>query len=1071
MCLIISNLLFGAEPDFLTKNTSTMKNLFLFTVCFFVSFLVFGQVDSLDLEEMSWEELNRKFEEYYYQDDLTTSLLFAKRAVLISKREFGEKHKLYFNSMGNLAHVHALLENFDAALPMFEETRNLIQESLGKKHKIYGDLMVNMASCYETIGQFEKALEFYNECLDNTLLTIGKDTSEYGSRLNKLAVLYLKMGITEQGLPLLLEAIENGKKYLGEDSFDFGIYLNNLAIYYLMSGEYERALPLILKTLRITENTVGKDHLEYGINLSNLGLLYFNMGKYEKALPVLLECLANTEKTLGKEHSEYGISLNNLASLYQSLGQFDKAINFSKQALEITEKVLGKDHPEYANILTGLGFFYSETKSFDAATQVLNEALEIIENSLGKDHLSYIDALQRLARVNLEIGKYEVANRLFLTDLEICQKKFGKFHDQNAQILLGLARSYQKMNLKDKAVSSYLEALEVIEKVNGKNHEAYGICLNDLAGFYHSQKNYTKAKPFYIQAFKNYSLLIHQLYPSLSEGERIKFLQTHNQKLNQGFSFAIKNPTISSYIQDILLTVKGMALGGSIESKKTIFSLVDSSLIEKYYDLKILRRKMNWIYTLSEQEKIEHNVNLDSLQNRATLLEGELSRASSALAAQFDPDKKRQITFQDLKEELAENEATIEFLHFQYYNGNEWTDSILYCALLTRPGYEEPKFITLTEDKTLQKILKTSVAQQSDNYITNLQKGYELWQLLWKPIEPHLEGITKIHLSPSGLLHQVAFDALPTQKEGKQILADEYELAYHGTLRDFVLKKSYGDHGKSITLVGGAEYDLDSVSLSGLSQNFDTDLAVLPREEPLEIGGIKIATRSIPEDSTRNAVHFGYLPGTKEEVTNIARQFQQQNWQVKTYTDKQALEDRVKAESSEKAPAILHLATHGYFFKPFEGEEKYDNTLRERIITSENPLLRSGLVFTGVNHTWQGGQPIPGMEDGVLTAYEISNLDLLNTNLVVLSACETGLGDVHDAEGVFGLQRAFKTAGVENLIVSLWKVPDEQTSELMQHFYKNYLEGDSVRTAFRKAQRVMREKVPPFYWAGFILIE
>ena len=229
--------------------------------------------------------------------------------------------------------------------------------------------------------------------------------------------------------------------------------------------------------------------------------------------------------------------------------------------------------------------------------------------------------------------------------------------------------------------------------------------------------------------------------------------------------------------------------------------------------------------------------------------------------------------------------------------------------------------------------------------------------------------------------------------------------------------------------------------------------------------------RSVANDSTRAGVVFNYLPDSKKEVENIHNQFSKKEKNSRLLTGETALEDNIKSLSGSNSPDILHLATHGYFFRPFENKGTSDNTLRTRIISSENPLVRSGLVFTGVNHTWLGGTPIPGLEDGVLTAYEISNLDLFNTKLAVLSACETGRGDVHDAEGVFGLQRAFKTAGVDQLIISLWKVPDEATSEMMTLFYKHYLKGKTVNEAFRKARKKMRKKYEPYYWAAFVLIE
>jgi CHAT domain-containing protein len=177
------------------------------------------------------------------------------------------------------------------------------------------------------------------------------------------------------------------------------------------------------------------------------------------------------------------------------------------------------------------------------------------------------------------------------------------------------------------------------------------------------------------------------------------------------------------------------------------------------------------------------------------------------------------------------------------------------------------------------------------------------------------------------------------------------------------------------------------------------------------------------------------------------------------------------------SPRILHIATHGFFFPdPQDTLKSRQRSSGEEPVfkLSDNPMIRSGLLLAGANHAWKTGKPLrPGMEDGILTAYEISQMNLRNTELVVLSACETGLGQIEGNEGVYGLQRAFKIAGAKYLLMSLWQVPDKQTQELMEVFYKNWLEGGkNIPEAFREAQKTMRAKYSnPFFWAGFVLVE
>jgi CHAT domain-containing protein len=217
---------------------------------------------------------------------------------------------------------------------------------------------------------------------------------------------------------------------------------------------------------------------------------------------------------------------------------------------------------------------------------------------------------------------------------------------------------------------------------------------------------------------------------------------------------------------------------------------------------------------------------------------------------------------------------------------------------------------------------------------------------------------------------------------------------------------------------------------------------------------------------------FTNLPGTAAEIRDIQALFELHNLKSLSLTQQKATEEQFKSQSGQ-SPSVIHLATHGFFLPDPERKikEGFSTEGQNALQFSRDPMLRSGIVLAGVNRVWSGRSPIEGCEDGILTAYEISQLDLRNTNLVVLSACETALGDIKGTEGVFGLQRAFKLAGVKNMILSLWKVTDAETAELMKGFYTYYLQGKTAREALGKAQQDMRKKYKPYYWAAFVLIE
>jgi CHAT domain-containing protein len=191
-----------------------------------------------------------------------------------------------------------------------------------------------------------------------------------------------------------------------------------------------------------------------------------------------------------------------------------------------------------------------------------------------------------------------------------------------------------------------------------------------------------------------------------------------------------------------------------------------------------------------------------------------------------------------------------------------------------------------------------------------------------------------------------------------------------------------------------------------------------------------------------------------------------------------AMEESFASLSGPLSPSLIHLSTHGFYFPDTLANENRKNITYTsggdiQFRYSGDPLLRSGLLMTGANLTWKGLPGPDGMEDGILTAREVSNMNLMNTQLVVLSACQTGLGDVNGSEGVEGLQRGFKMAGAKYILMSLWKVPDNETTGFMVAFYDSWLSGKNFRDAFHVAQVAMKTKYPgePFKWAGFVLVE
>jgi CHAT domain-containing protein len=367
--------------------------------------------------------------------------------------------------------------------------------------------------------------------------------------------------------------------------------------------------------------------------------------------------------------------------------------------------------------------------------------------------------------------------------------------------------------------------------------------------------------------------------------------------------------------------------------------------------------------------------------------------------------------------------------------------------------------IYLCEESQLRNAIPTSGAtNRKINYYYNEST---LYNLIWQPLIGLLEGINTVYFAPSGLLNSLSMAAIHCP--GNKKLMEKYNLVQLSSTRILGMPNET-QLVKDAIVYGGIIYDTDTVTLLSNSEKYDR------KDE------VYLAFYQSEIEKTRSG--FMYLEGTELEAKIITDKLQKEGVSTKTLTGTDALEESFFALSSLSSPSIIHLSTHGFYYPDTisdENRKKLDLSSSGEIQFrySDDPLLRSGLLMAGANLTWKGLQLPKGIEDGILTAREVSNMNLMNTQLVVLSACQTGQGDVKGSEGVEGLQRGFKMAGVRYIIMSLWQVPDKETTEFMEKFYNNWLGGYDIHEAFRNTQIKMRNKYKddPFKWAGFVLME
>lgn len=995
------------------------------------------------------------------------ALQLCEQALTIRKKILGEEHPDYAESINNLAKLYYHIGQFDKAIPLYHQSLAIRKKVLGEEHPGYADGLNNLVLLYSYTGRYDKALPLCKQALSIRQKVLGEEHPDYATSINNLGILYWQMGLYDKALPLYEQAIGIRQKVLGEDHSDYAESLNYRAILYVVMGQYDKALPLFQQSLAIRRKAFGEEHPQYAYSLNALAFLYNISGQYDKALPLFQQSLAIKRKIFGKEHPEYAGTLNNLALLYHEMGQYEKAVPLYEQDIAIFKKALGKEHPGYANSLNNLADVYKDMGQYDKALALYKQALAIRKKALGEEHHNYTESLNNLANLYKDMRQYSKALPLYEQALAIRKKVLGEEHPDYATSVNNLALLYRQMGRYEKSLPLYKQALAIRKKVLGEEHPDYAESLTGLGLLYSSLGTIPKSYAFFSEACKSTLKHLNQTYVTLSEQEKLELIKVKLSNFDYLpsllFTQGVKQSSLTKQVYDNEIALKGMVL----EDQKGVLSNIrnsgDSSALHVYEQWRFNKALVGKQLILPFAQRLPY---LDSLQDATNELEQQLSRYSTPFR---EWQRTHAITTKEIAQTLQKNEAAVEFIRFHLYN-KKWTDTILYTALLLLPGDSLPHFIPLFEERTLQRILtpffsaKNTLAQYTSteklygkvfkNKPGDLQTS--LYKLLWKPLEHYLQGIHTVYYAPAGLLHRVSFQAL--RPNTTSLLIDKYQLRQVLNTRSVTIPVKSTQKPGSVSLWGNIEYNM-----------YPSSLVESPTVSDTSFSSFNFYTYD-----TRSARggDWEFLPGSRKEIELLATLFRYAGVGVRIDSSVAATEEVFKSLTA-KSPQVVHLATHGFFLPVKEKKGEIYDVLSagSAFRHQQNPMFRSGLILAGGNYAWRGKPGMPGREDGILTAYEIAQLDLSNTDLVVLSACETALGDLQGSEEVIGLQRAFKLAGAKQLIMSLWQVPDKETMELMLLFYENWMRGQSVREALRKAQLTMKEKYPPYYWAGFVMAE
>ncbi|CAN5532482.1 tetratricopeptide repeat protein [soil metagenome] len=1046
-----------------------MKKLILLSLLLSFSLLSVSQNLRKQIEELDTA---------YYHDDFVAAKKYI--AEIFPKADKIKDDTLLVEFLNTCGSVYYNTNEFTEAEKYFLLAAEKAKKALGETEYHYALALFNLAGCYKEEGRYAEAEPLYIKSLPVLAGAFGQSSVEYTRCFYTLAGLYIDMGRYNDAEGMCAAAVNFYKEILGNESPDYLGALGSMAIIYQGQGKYDKAEEIFVALLNYMEGQTDKDAGQINTLYNNLGELYRVMGDYENAEPALMEAvktapsnsvsaatslnnLALVQKAIGKygeaetsykkaigiykalnktNHPDYTNPLNNLGELYRTMGRMQEAVDAFEEVIVIRKKLLGINHPNYANALNNLALVEYSLNMFDEAEIHLLECKEIYKNVLGEKHRFYANCLNNLASVYQQSGKLEKAEATYLECLKIAKETVGENNDKYALYLGGLAGTYRQMKKYDKAIEMTLKSMEIIKTKLGENHYDYIETEYCLAETFREYEKYEEAERHYLNSIKGYLFLIEKYFPSLGEKEKTAFyysvanaFETYNSFVIQMQSeFPNKNhDALIATMFDNQLVVKSLLLKETGKMKTQVAASGNPELKKEYEELLKMRENIVQQYRLSSDDLIEIGIDLPKMEKEANELEQKITTTANISVKKEEKLK----TWKDIQAKLKVDECVVEVVRVDEYKKGNWTDTVYYAALVIDKTCTVPKCVLIKNGNDLEN-------KMAANYRTLIKSKKEddvSYTAFWKPLKEAIGKSKRIYFSPDGVYQQINLYTLKNP-ETKKYLIEEADIVLLTNSQD-LLPATVPSTSKTAEIFSYPDYD------------FVASTVEVKANEPLSRYGF---------------MNLQELPGTKIEADSITRILKSKSWKVNEHLQAEATEDAIKKINN---PQILHIATHGFFLK--DVDENAGTVIgMQTEIARQNPLLRSGLMLAGSAAVARDSMVDNTTEDGILTAYEAAGLNLSQTDLVVLSACETGLGEVHNGQGVYGLQRAFMVAGAKSVVMSLWVVDDFATQELMSNFYREWLKDPSSENrqkAFRTAQLKLKEKFPdPYYWGAFIMV-
>ena len=947
----------------------------------------------------------------------------------IVKEQVDTWHKDYVNVLNNLAKYHTATDEYDKAATALDEALFVSRAKFDNQDPDYGLELAQIANLQITLADYENAEKNILDAV-RILESVKKDdyrVVDYITALETQAKLYAIQGLFDEAEHNIDQAKKLLKKADEVVVYDELAATDELASLYITLGKYTETEALLDNLIKSYEKRYGTTSRRLIEPLINKGRLLLITGEYPEAEKVAMRAESIASSVYQEGSSKFAPIYLLLAEIHISIGDYEKAEGTIQRAIEIQRKQFGSDHVDVGKALKDLALIkFHSGDNIQDVDRIMEEAKSIIEEKLGNRNPTYAKLLTEQARIYISSNRLDEAfNSLTLAE-SIWAAKVGRRNNINTAAiytLIGDIHYFQREY--DKAEEQYEKSKRLYQKFFNKNHPEYVKIISKLAKVYFMEGNSKLALEHIEEALANYQNFIRDYFPALSEREKAKYWNTikPDYEFYNTVAFTLKhqNAKILGKVYNNALLTKAILLNSSIKIRERIMNSGDKELRSMYNDWVDKKEQLTSAISLSAEQLAENQIDVGALKNEVERLEKELSEKSELFSSSFEEKK---IEWENVQNALAPNEVAVEMVRYRHFD-HIFTDSVVYAALYLKndQDFKHPEAIMINNGQQLE----TRYFKNYRNSIIFRLTDEVSYEHYWKPLEEVVGPYATIYLSADGVYNQINLEAIPTP-DGRYVL-DKSNVIMVSNTKDIYLRKvktQLIQEEKRATMFGNPDFYM-----------------------------------------TASAGDINPLPGTEKELKELRKLLKQEGWIANTFTEQQANEEQIKRLDN---PRIFHIATHG-FFSPQKELKSRDEMSMSEAEASQNPLLRTGLLLTGAGDVLNETSYNYNKESGILTAYEAMNLNLDQTDLVVLSACETGLGELAVGEGVYGLQRAFLVAGAKTLIMSMFKVDDDATQQLMITFYRKWLETGRKRESFVQAKKELRIDYPdPIYWGAFIMI-